>query len=757
MQYNSVRRWIPLGILAGVLAVIFWRLLLGEALFWGLPALQFVPWRAYGFDMLRAGHLPLWNPYNGAGTPLMANYQSAFLYPLNWLSIFFPSQAALGWWLSVLAVIHLFSAGLGMWLFIGRLQVSELGRGLSVLAFALTTYIVGRLGTYSTLGVAAWIPFLLWSVHGVIVNGRRRDIGWLGMVVGLMLTAGHAQTTWYGLLVAGFYTIWLVIRHERAHMLRAGAAFFGVIVGIMLAGMQLLATADYTLNSQRSGGYGDEELALAFSYSPARTVNFLMPNIFGNPGDGSYLPRDIAYENGVYVGLIPLISAWAAIFAWFRNVRKPDLNLPRYRSDVPFWLMIVVVGFVLALGQSTPLYPFLYRHVPTFDIFQAPVRWHIWTVLGLSVLAGIGVDSWGSGNRAIFWTRLITAGAVGGGVLALFSPLYLSDDLLALEGIPVLVRAIVLTSLWVALAGILTLLKAENVPERFQPLPERWESSWVVVVLLVVACDTGWAARGWNPTIPSQFYSPLLNVTPDPMHRGYWTTDSLNLRLYGQRVDIDGEAEFFDVEELGFTPWLLSQDYRYMQVNWETFRRLNLPNMNLLDRRYLLNNFDPLQLSSYAIMTDLIPTDEQLVADGALALELDMGVNRLYLEDRVDMLSQAGERAILDGAGEVIGITDHYNETVVTLADVETETTLWLMDMNTLDWQVIVNDEPAFINNSIFQARLVTVPPGDSVVRFIYRPWWVLPGATVSAVGLAIWLVLMLFSQSQTHRALSEE
>lgn len=74
----------PLAAAAALLLALYHRLLLGEVFFWGLPALQFYPWREYALALLRAGHLPLWNPYSGAGAPLLANYQSALLYPPAW-------------------------------------------------------------------------------------------------------------------------------------------------------------------------------------------------------------------------------------------------------------------------------------------------------------------------------------------------------------------------------------------------------------------------------------------------------------------------------------------------------------------------------------------------------------------------------------------------------------------------------------------------------------------------------------------------
>ncbi len=34
------------------------------------------PWLIYGWDMIRAGHLPLWCPYAGAGMPFFINPQT---------------------------------------------------------------------------------------------------------------------------------------------------------------------------------------------------------------------------------------------------------------------------------------------------------------------------------------------------------------------------------------------------------------------------------------------------------------------------------------------------------------------------------------------------------------------------------------------------------------------------------------------------------------------------------------------------------
>ena len=57
------------------------------------PSLCFEPWDQYISEMLKSGIIPLWNPYQGFGAPLLANFQSAFFYPLDFL-IFCLSQYA---------------------------------------------------------------------------------------------------------------------------------------------------------------------------------------------------------------------------------------------------------------------------------------------------------------------------------------------------------------------------------------------------------------------------------------------------------------------------------------------------------------------------------------------------------------------------------------------------------------------------------------------------------------------------------------
>ena len=740
------RNYFALGVLVLALLVIFNRLFMGEVFFWGLPSLQFYPWREYAFDLLRSGHIPFWNSLNGAGAPLLANYQSALLYPINWLGLILP----IGWFMSVTAVLHLFIAGCGMWMFTGRLGLTELGRGISALAFALTGYLVARLGTYPTIFVAAWIPWLMWAALSILIDGRRRNIGLLAIFTGMQLLAGHAQTTWYSMLLLGCFSVWWAITH-RVKWQRLGIIVVGLILGAGLAAVQLLPTAELLAQSQRSGGV-EYDTVMNFSYAPARMLNFLSPNIFGTPANGTYATKGAFFEDAVYFGLIPLISAFVALLTWgWGKIRKSER--PDYFASIPFWFIIVVIAFVLALGKYSPVFPFLYKYVPTFSMFQAPVRWHIWTVFGLSVLAGMGVGMWTRGYWVLFGTRLAIAAAIGADLLAGIAPRFLPATLSTSQAFVNLIYAVISTGVIGALAGTLTLTQPELKTDR------RYKR-WMLAVWVVIAGDLVYAAWGLNPTVPSSFYDrKVLDTASD--NRAYWP------------MSVDKQLKFEDGGYLQF------HDYRVALDKQAEYRASELPNLNMIDRVSLLNNFEPLLVGGYKRYIDLVeghPAQREALLRAA-------GVDRVYDEQgKSQMLAEGGQRAWFvdtacwhqDNASLEAGLigewdvqqvvhllgqgdcptngTTQAGNTVQKVDDnsdqvvvhVTTDHAGWLVLADTYypGWSAIIDGVPTEIQRANMMFRAVPVPAGAREVRFEYHFRWMWPAVLISLVSVVIVIVL---------------
>ena len=103
--------------LAALTLVFFWKIALTNRVLAGLDVFAyFYPYRDFASEALRAGRLPLWNPYLFMGAPLLANSQAAVLYPLHWPLIWLSTPKQIAWSI----VLHIWLAGAGTYLFARR-------------------------------------------------------------------------------------------------------------------------------------------------------------------------------------------------------------------------------------------------------------------------------------------------------------------------------------------------------------------------------------------------------------------------------------------------------------------------------------------------------------------------------------------------------------------------------------------------------------------------------------------------------------
>src|ERR1044071_5692253 len=97
--------------LAVLLAVAFSDVLFGWRSFFTRDFANFGYPLAYHVQQsYRAGEVPLWNPYNVAGLPFLAQWNTLALYPLSLVYVLLP----LPWSLNFFNLLHLFLGGLGM-------------------------------------------------------------------------------------------------------------------------------------------------------------------------------------------------------------------------------------------------------------------------------------------------------------------------------------------------------------------------------------------------------------------------------------------------------------------------------------------------------------------------------------------------------------------------------------------------------------------------------------------------------------------
>ncbi len=187
-----------------------------KILYWGTTSTQFFPWMEYAIQQVLSGNIPLWNPYNGWGAPLMANYQSALFYPPNWLLLLFylirPTQS-LFFGYTVLLIIHLQLGGLGFFRLLSRLELNNSAKLLGSMVFFLSGYLVSRINFISMIWAMTWMPWVISGVLSLFLEKQKsKELIRLSLIVPLVLQllAGHAQTTYYTLLVSSILFVALM-------------------------------------------------------------------------------------------------------------------------------------------------------------------------------------------------------------------------------------------------------------------------------------------------------------------------------------------------------------------------------------------------------------------------------------------------------------------------------------------------------------------------------------------------------------------
>ncbi len=345
-------------------------------------AKQFVHWRAFGFNELRGGHFALWNPHVFSGAPFFGGFQSALLYPPNWLYLCLPLAPAINLGIA----IHVFLAGLFMQLWVGQRGMHPLACVLAGVLFMFSGpyFLHIHAGHLSNLCTMVWGPLIFLSIDGWL---QRRTAGWLWLgagAVALQILAGHPQYVFYTGVAAGLYcACHLCILPQRAQAL-AGLAVI-VAGAAALSAVQLFEGFHVAGQTVRNHGTSPE-FAAVFSFPPENLVTALVPGWFGDMNRLAYWGRFDLWEMSLFLGVTGLVLAvYGAVYG--------------EKSRTRFCAGLAAVCLLVALGANTPLFTFLYRYAPGFGRFRGWSKFTYPAMLFLVVLAASGFDTLLRGNR----------------------------------------------------------------------------------------------------------------------------------------------------------------------------------------------------------------------------------------------------------------------------------------------------------------------------------------------------------------------
>jgi len=322
-----------------------------------------------------------------------------YLHPLAFVNgvLSIPLQVTTGnlifsW--NVLALLFFVFSGLATYAIAYRITRNNLASILAGFIFAFAPVVMMQFLARWHISTTWPIPLLVLFTLRFFDTGRLREAAAAALCWTLLLYNNQEFALDAALFFVLFFLYWGVVffrrkDHEQLRVLLKGGVIIVLVWVVLAAPLVIPAWAD-----ARGGEYyipgGDED------YS-ADLKAFITPSPLWGPGKdpvGGFVPPHQptgSIEDALYLGGVPLLLATAALFT---ARRKPHRVLP--------WLLLFLLFLVLAVGPWLYLTPTeklpiplpyqIYDQLPLFGDRRVPSRMMPFGMLGLAVLAAIGLD-----------------------------------------------------------------------------------------------------------------------------------------------------------------------------------------------------------------------------------------------------------------------------------------------------------------------------------------------------------------------------
>jgi hypothetical protein len=651
----------------------FWRAgQFSDVLISHWPNAQFV-----NFALDEWGQVPLWNPTILSGMPFAADPLSGLWYPPNWLAVLLPSVRAF----NALFLTHLLWGAIGMWSFVRRLEIGKAAAIFSALVFALSPKLIGHigLGHLSWVMASAWVPWTFLCFLQAHMWQSNRQYALTGATLGLVFLIDPRWVIPLGLMMFAFSLREIAHSHinKRAAargLLTSGAFSIGVAAVGMLPLLELIGrTTRVSLTLEETS-----QISISFK----SLLGLLIPEMGAWP------------ETQTYVGLWVVVMAIVALIA--RTPRKY------------FWLGVIGIGWLIALGDQTPFFAAYSALVPGASLSRVPARFLSVVSVPVAVLAGYGIDTVLRGDlktRRLQAIRFI--------LLGLLIVVVLNSDVGSIES--------TLAILWIVVIALLFFA--------FK-IPLLARNSLVILTLAFATLDltavnlTTLELRPANAQFPAvvdalstregRIFSPSYSVpTLAAARHGLQLADGVNPLQLQAYWDFMAEAIGFEANGYSVTlpPY---PDGDPSQPRNFTLRsdRLRLLAVDTIVSSY------PLDLSEYQL------ADE---SDQLFIYTFPSGLSRAWIETT-------------GGLNKAVTI-DRWSPNQIDLSAVGPGM-LVLSEMSYPGWHARVDGEPQAVETSHDLLRSIDLPNGRHEVTFRYTPWpfWIGMALTIGTL-----LVLALY------------
>ncbi len=715
---------------------------------------QLYPWKTLSLSLLKKGELPLWNPYNFSGAPLLANFQSAIFYPLNIFYFLFDQKIA---W-SILIIIEPLFAFYFTYLFCRAIGLKNLPSVFSSSIYGFSSFMSVWL-QYNTIGhVILWLPIVLLSVFRLT---SRFSIKWVIIFVFSLsssLLAGHIQVFGYLLIMLVIYIYFLTGSTKKFMIF---LLLIGLTVG--LSAVQVIPGIELIFNAARSP-HTYAAITQKVLLQPWHLIMLIVPDFFGNPATRNYLLPDTYIGKVTSIGMVPLFFI---LIAMHRMKEK----------YVKFFFISTIT--VLILVTLNPITSFLYKfNLPIISSSSPTLMMFIFS-FSAAILAGYGIQEYmqqktpSSYGKKILLPLIIIIVLWISLIIIKFSPfdflkhfvtsaprnLLYSSGIAAISFILLYLGIKINTrkTIFLILLVILHIMDQFIAFHKFNPFVSSqliFPSNELINFIKTKGIDRFWGYG--NGAIQANFATQYSIFSPE----GY---DPLYPKLYGDFIHSskDGKLLTKFTNETRSDAFI-TPGYGEFDMTTNTYRLRILDTIGvryILDRKEnnsTANTFPPdrfnitKEINDWKIIENKNSLPRVFLTSSYVLYDSKQIFEEMFFQTNkplktILLTKPPNEKIDTTSEDGNVQVVSYEPNTIFLNTDTPGNKLLFISDTFYPGWKAYIDQEQTEVLRANYAFRAVFIPKGKHVVKFIYQPQSFATGLVISIMSFVIIVFSILY------------
>lgn len=327
------------------------------------------------FQELKAGTVPLWNPFIMSGIPYLEHPQVTPWYVPNLLFGLLPLENAF----AVYLALHIFIAMSAMF-FLCRTWIGIIPSWTTGVMYGLSGYFVGRIyaGHIDVIAASAWLPLVLALFWHAMESPSKKTIIKAGVALAIQIFSGYQTIALFTLEAVVLAAGWICF-HKRS-IKPFMTVLMSVGIGLGIAAIQVLPNYQYVSRSIRT-----MQLPHAWSEIATPTKQHLLEFIDPFYFYSSIADDGLGHEHSFFFGKISLILFFVGC-TWFLKKKSK-------RWILGYFLLLGGGALWISFGHNAPynLFALLQKNLPLYSQIRIPSRHVVLVVTSMSVIAGFGL------------------------------------------------------------------------------------------------------------------------------------------------------------------------------------------------------------------------------------------------------------------------------------------------------------------------------------------------------------------------------